>query len=80
MQTDILRKYAKPGDFITTNGMFPVLDNHRITREALDTYTYDSYPNFAYGVDAHSPEGSLRDRWHSSKLTEVRSISSQCWK
>lgn len=75
MQSDILRKYVKPGDFITTNGMFQHLDNHRMTDEALDVYTYDSYPNFAYclGEDPrHS--GHLNDRRWSDKLTEVRSI------
>ena len=29
LQADILRKYKKPGDFITTNGLFN-LDNHRL--------------------------------------------------
>ena len=47
MQSDILRKYIK-SDFITTNGMFSNLDNHKMTKECLDVYTYDSYPNFAY--------------------------------
>lgn len=75
MQSDILRRYIKPGDFITTNGMFPNLDNHRMTEEALDVYTYDSYPNFAYCLaeDPKSP-GNLKDRRWSDKLTEVRSI------
>lgn len=45
LQADIIRKYKKPGDFITTNGMFPHLDNHRMTEESLDVYCYDSYPN-----------------------------------
>ena len=48
MQSDIIRKYMKPGDFVTTNGMFDHLDNHKMMDEALDVYTYDSYPNFAY--------------------------------
>ncbi len=75
MQSDILRKYLKPGDFITTNGMFDRLDNHRMTDEALDVYTYDSYPNFAFCMDADpkNPE-SLNDRSWSRKLTEVRSV------
>ncbi len=74
MQAEILRKYVKAGDFITTNGLFASLDNHAMTRESLDTYTYDSYPSFAYGLDNQSPEGALRDRWPSLKLTDVRSI------
>ena len=75
MQSDILRKHLKPGDFITTNGMFNSLDNHRMQDEALDVYTFDSYPNFAYCM-GENPRGStsLNDREWSSKLTEVRSI------
>lgn len=75
MQSDILRKYIKTGDFITTNGMFQNLDNHRLTDEALDVYTYDSYPNFAYCL-CEDPKHSknLNDRRWSDKLTEVRSI------
>ena len=75
MQSDILRKYVKPGDFITTNGMFQNLDNHRMTDEALDVYTYDSYPNFAYCL-CEDPKHSryLNDRRWSDKLTEVRSV------
>lgn len=75
MQYDILKKYVKPGDFITTNGLFEHLDNHKMTDTALDVYTYDSYPNFAYGLDRdplHSND--LNDRAWSGKLTEVRSI------
>jgi beta-galactosidase len=75
MQSDILRKYIKPGDFITTNGMFDRLDSHRMMDEALDVYTYDSYPNFAYclGEDPKKP-GSLNDRKWSRNLARVRSI------
>lgn len=75
MQSDILRKHIKPGDFITTNGMFGNLDNHRMTDEALDVYTYDSYPNFAYCLSENpkNPE-NLNDRRWSEHLTEVRSI------
>ena len=75
MQSDILRKYLKPGDFITTNGMFSSLDNHRMQDESLDIYTFDSYPNFAYCM-GEDPKGStgLNDREWSSMLTEVRSI------
>ena len=75
MQAQIIRKYKKPGDFITTNGMFGHLDNHRMTAECLDVYAYDSYPNFAYclGEDPrHSDD--LNDRKWSRHLTEVRSI------
>jgi beta-galactosidase len=76
MQSDIIRKHLKQGDFITTNGMFSSLDNHRMNKESLDFYTYDSYPNFAYciGTDPlHSHD--LNDRMSSRSLAEVRSIS-----
>lgn len=75
MQSDIIRKYKKPQDFITTNGMFGNLDNHRMMDECLDVYTYDSYPNFAYCLcedPIHSDD--LNDRKWSRNLTEVRSI------
>lgn len=75
MQADIIRKYKKPGDFITTNGMFDHLDNHRMEKECLDVYTYDSYPSFAFGLDrdpVHSQ--NLNDRRWTKNLAEVRSV------
>ena len=75
MQAAIVKKYKKPGDFITTNGMFGHLDNHRMMDEALDVYAYDSYPNFAYCLSedpGHSDD--LNDRKWSRNLAEVRSI------
>lgn len=74
-QSDILRKYMKPDDFITTNGMFGHLDNHKMTEESLDFYMYDSYPNFAYCLDAYKDKNDLNDRKWSRNLAEVRSIS-----
>ncbi len=75
MQSDILRRYIKPGDFITTNGMFGHLDNHRMMRDALDVYTYDSYPNFAFTMDSRPKTArNLNDRRWSEHLTQVRSI------
>lgn len=76
MQSDIVRKYLKPGDFITTNGLFGNLDNHAMNEESLDFYMYDSYPNFAYCLDAYKndPE-DLKDRKWSRNLAEVRSVS-----
>jgi beta-galactosidase len=76
LQSDIIYKYKKPGDFITTNGLFSNLDNHRMTAESLDFITYDSYPNFAYSLDAepgHSAD--LKDRAWSRNLAEARSVS-----
>lgn len=75
MQADILRQYIAPDVFITTNGMFENLDNHRMTRQCLDVYTYDSYPNFAYGLNENPGQAvDLRDRKWSRNLAEVRSI------
>ena len=75
LQSDILRKYLKPGDFITTNGLFGDLDNHRMTEESLDFITYDSYPNMAYGLNSHFVEiNELKDRMWSMNLDEVRSL------
>lgn len=76
LQAEILKKYRRPEQFITTNGIFGVLDNHCLTREHLDFMTYDSYPNFAFGLDTSklAPE-SLRDRETSYNLIRTRSIS-----
>jgi len=75
MQSDILRRYVGPEVFITTNGMFGHLDNHRLEREALDVYTYDSYPNFAYCMGQKPKESKdLNDRSWSRHLSEVRSV------
>ena len=75
LQADILRKYKKPGDFITTNGMFGNLDNVRMAAECLDVYTYDSYPNFAFGMDSDPKHSNdLNDRGCSRHLTQVRAV------
>ena len=75
MQARILRMHVSPDAFITTNGMFAHMDNHAMTRDSLNLYTYDSYPNFAFGLDVRNIESNLlRDRWSGMKLTEVRSI------
>lgn len=75
LQADIIRKYKKPGDFVTTNGLFPHLDNHQMTKESLDVYTYDSYPCFAFGLDK-TPKTStdLNDRKWTRNLIETRSV------
>ena len=35
IQADIIRKYRRPEQFITTNGLFGVLDNHSSSRKSL---------------------------------------------
>ena len=75
LQADIIRKYKKPGDFITTNGLFGNLDNHELERDVLDVYTYDSYPSFAFGLD-RTPKTAddLNDRKWTRNLIETRSV------
>ena len=75
MQSIIINQYKKPGDFVTTNGMFGNIDNHRMQDECLDVYTYDSYPNFAFCL-IEDPKNSddLNDRKWSRNLMEVRSV------
>lgn len=75
MQAEIISKYKKAGDYITTNGMFWNLDNHKMAEECLDVYTYDSYPSFAFGLNRDPKTAKdLNDRHWSKNLTEVRSI------
>ena len=75
MQAEIISKYKKDGDYITTNGMFWNLDNHKMAEECLDVYTYDSYPSFAFGLNRDPKTAKdLNDRHWSKNLTEVRSI------
>ena len=75
LQSRILRQYLKPGDFITTNGLFGRLDNHQMTAESLDFFTYDSYPNFAFCLDMFHADDRFKDRRWSRYLTEARSVS-----
>lgn len=77
MQERILRKYVRKDAFITTNGMFKNIDNHTMQDECLDVFTYDSYPNFAFGVEKNPLKNNgLNDRKCSKNLTEVRSVCS----
>jgi beta-galactosidase len=78
LQSDIIRKYIKKGDFITTNGLFANLDNHLLCAESLDFITYDSYPNFAYCLDSQNAAApGLKDRNWSRNLAETRSVSAK---
>ena len=74
-QADIIRKYCKEGDFITTNGMFGNIDYQRMAKESLDVLMYDSYPNFAYCLDDYHPSDPMKDRHWSRHLSEVRAVS-----
>ncbi len=75
MQAEIIRKYQKPGDFITTNGMFPHIDYQRLRRESLDVLMHDSYPNFAYCLDGFRADDRMKDRGSSRGLAEIRAVS-----
>ncbi|NRF93781.1 beta-galactosidase [Paenibacillus frigoriresistens] len=72
LQADAIRGIVQ-GQWITTNGIFGHLDNHKMTKEALDFISYDSYPNFST-VRAEG-ERPLLDRKWSWNLSVVRSIS-----
>ncbi len=76
LQHDILRSIISKHQFITTNGMFSHLDSHEMTDVALDFFTYDSYPNFAYSAEGKSNAlgDVLKDRKWSYQLTKVRSV------
>lgn len=75
-QSDIVKKYIKDGDFITTNSLFGNLDCCRMNEESLDFFTYDSYPNFGYCLDTYEANKlSLNDRSWSRHLAETRAIS-----
>lgn len=75
MQAEIIRKYKKPEDYITTNGIFWNVDNHRMEKDCLDVYTYDSYPSFAFGLDRDlKTADDLNDRKWTMHLNEVRSV------
>ena len=74
LQVEILRQYIGEDVYITTNGMFAHIDNHKLTRDCLDVYTYDSYPNFGFPLDGSYDSDALNDRKWSRHLTEVRSI------
>lgn len=76
LQSDIIKKYLTPGQFITTNGLFGHLDSHEMTDTALDFITYDNYPNFAYDTNSNPKKpGNLNDRNWAWSLTKSRSIS-----
>ncbi|UOQ49954.1 beta-galactosidase [Gracilibacillus caseinilyticus] len=72
MQADIIRSYTKQ-QWVTTNGMFGHLDNHKLTQDILDFYAYDSYPNFNKIIEDTSVK-PLQDRKWSLNLSTVRSL------
>lgn len=75
MHTKIIKKYIRPGQYITTNGIFDHIDNHRFTKETLDFMSFDSYPNFAFALYTNPKAKGMNDRWSSKSLSMLRSIS-----
>lgn len=74
-QADIIRRIA-PQQWITTNGLFGHLDSHRMTEEALDFISYDSYPNFHTIYPDAGPDPLLDRKW-GWNLSVARDISPQ---
>ncbi len=76
LQADIIKKYRRKDQFITTNGLFNFIDYHRLADEVLDFHCYDNYPNFAYDLrNGKENSNGMMDRNSSYKLSLVRSIS-----
>ncbi len=73
LQAEIIRRIA-PRHWITTNGLFGHLDSHRMTEEALDFISYDSYPNFSTIWPDEGPEPLLDRKW-GWNLSVIRDIS-----
>ena len=76
LQADIIKRYRRDGQFITTNGLYGHLDYHKLTNDVLDFITYDNYPNFAHETSINPKEtNGLEDRNASFRLMYTRSIS-----
>jgi beta-galactosidase len=73
LQAEAIRKHDKT-HFITTNGLFGHIDNHRMTDETLDFISYDSYPMFSL-LWPDKGENPLLDRKVGANLSVTRSIS-----
>ena len=65
LQSDIVKKYIKDGDFITTNSLFGNLDCCRMNEESLDFFTYDSFNVFFFMAFAFIPCGSYIIKNHT---------------
>ena len=71
LQSDLLRRYIDPSQFITTNGTFEHVDYPRMVDECLDYLCYDSYP--AFGLSSRVDD-ALKDRLWSWNLSKVRAV------
>ncbi len=76
LQADIIKKYRRDDQFITTNGVFRHIDYHKLVDEVLDFITFDNYPAFAFEpFIVPQQTNGLKDRNSSFNLTRIRSIS-----
>lgn len=73
LQADAIRRVDRK-HFITTQGPFPNIDFHRLTGEALDFLSFDSYPSFAY-IDPEPGGDALLDRANGLQLSMIRDAS-----
>ena len=76
LQAEAIREFDTT-HWITTNGLFGHLDSHRLTRDVLDFFSYDSYPQFAHVEPDTGSEAfnALLDRRWSWNLSVARGIS-----
>lgn len=74
-QYEILKK-VNPNKFITHNGLFDNINNYKLTEQAIDFMSFDSYPAFAVMLRKEMPE-HFRDRIFSMRLSKVRGLSSK---
>ncbi len=75
LQSEILKKYIG-SRFVTTNGIFKNLDYTSLVGASLDFLTFDSYPNFAYALDAPGKNHPfLKERMMAMRLDETRALS-----
>jgi beta-galactosidase len=73
IQVEAIREFDTT-HWITTNGLFGHLDNHRLGCDVLDFISFDSYPQFSQIIPEREAD-PLRDRRWSLFLSGVRSIS-----
>ncbi|SFF26015.1 beta-galactosidase [Paenibacillus algorifonticola] len=74
LQADIIRDIVPSYQWVTHNGIFGHLDNHKLTRTTLDFMSYDSYPNISTIMPDLGDRPLLDQKW-SWNLSVVRSIS-----
>ncbi len=74
LQAEAIRQFD-PTHWITTNGLYGHLDNHRLSKDALNFISFDSYPQFT-ALLPETGSDPLQDRRWGWFLSRVRSVSS----